>query len=285
MGAWGIGIDENDTFQDVYQSFFYLYDQGGQPAAISKQLQSDFSGDFTDHGDARNDCLFALALAQWETASLGKTIYKEVKKIIETGSDLERFSGEGDKKSLEKRKKALDKFLTKISIDNEKPKPRKKRQKEKLGNVYAIPLPNGKFGFCRSLRDAGIAVYQHIGDSIRDLPKSEEYRFIVAVYRDALTNGKWPIVENRPFENEEESWPPPTYMWNAYTGKYRQYHKGQITPSTKAACQGLEKTSVWESNHIIDRIMGDDTWQKITSEWSYIQRYGQEAFDELTKDS
>jgi len=155
----------------------------------------------------------------------------------------------------------------------------------KLGNVYAIPLPNSKFGFCRSLREGAIAVYKNIGDTIEDLPKSEEYQFFVGVNKTALTCGEWPIVENRPFENEEDSWPPPTYLWDNITGKYSEYHKGQITPSTKAECQGLECTSSWEAYHVVDRIMGNDLWQSITLEWSYIQRYGQEAYDELTKDS
>ena len=158
-------------------------------------------------------------------------------------------------------------------------------QRVKIGNVYAIPLPNGKFGFGRFLQDGSLAVYQHIGDSAGDLPKFEEYQFIIGIEKDALTCGEWPIVDNRPFENEEESWSPPKYIWNINTGKYSKYHKGQITPSTKAECQGLEYTASWGSNHVIDRIMGDDTWQNLTREWSYIQKYGQEAFDELTKDS
>ena len=162
----------------------------------------------------------------------------------------------------------------------------KKRQKEKLGNVYAIPLPNGKIGFGRLFKDGGIAIYRHIGQSIEDVPQTEEYQFIVGVYKHVLTCGEWPIVENRPFENDEDAWPPPTFIWVTGTGKYNKYHKGIITPSTKAACKGLERCAVWDAHHIIDRIMGDDSWHtKATSEWAYIQRHGQEAFDELTKDS
>jgi len=93
------------------------------------------------------------------------------------------------------------------------------------------------------------------------------------------------LIENRPFANEEAAVPPPTYIWDSITGKYQQYYKGQIMPSTKDACKGLESTSIWDAQHIIDRIMGGDKWQKATREWAYIKRYGQEAFNEFTKES
>ena len=162
---------------------------------------------------------------------------------------------------------------------------KKKYQRTKLGNLYAINLPNGKFGFGRELQEGALAVYKHIGDTIEDVPQNEEYQFIVAVYKKALTCGDWAIVENRPFENEEESWQPPKYIWDMFTGKYRMYYKGQVTPSTKSECQGLEVSAVWESQHVVDRIMGIDKWEKATPLWRYIRKHGQEAFDEFTKDS
>ena len=187
MESWRLKLDENS----IYQGFFYLYNQGDNPVDISKQLQSDFDD------DTINECFFALALAQWETKSLSKTIFKKVKKIIETDADIKLLRSHGvDEKELQKRKKELGKFLAKLSIEREKAKPRKKYQRNKLGNVYAIPLPNGKFGFCRSFREGAIAVYQHIGDSMDDLPKSEEYQFTIGVDRWVLTCCDWPIVEN-----------------------------------------------------------------------------------------
>ena len=115
MGTWNTKINGNDTFLDIYQNFFDLYNQGQNPADISKQIQDDFAEMFNDYDD-RNNSLFGLALAQWETKSLDKTIYKQVKEIIETGNDLEVWKGVGaDNKTIEKRKKELDKFLTQIS--------------------------------------------------------------------------------------------------------------------------------------------------------------------------
>ena len=136
------------------------------------------------------------------------------------------------------------------------------RKRIKLGDVFAIPLPNNKFAFCRKFREACIAIYKYIGDSIDDLPKTEDYQFILGVYDDVLKSGQWPLVGNRPFANDEESWPPPMCMFDKFSKEYSLYHKGEIKKSNKEECKGLEIVAVWDSNHIIDRIMGNDIWEK-----------------------
>lgn len=140
MGTWNNKIDGNDTFQDIYQNFFDLYNQGQNPADVSKQIQDDFAEMFNDYDD-RNNSLFGLALAQWETKSLNPTIYKQVKEIIETGNDLEVWKGLGaDEKTLKLRKVTLDKFLTQISTDREKPK-RRVRPKFEYNAIHLLTLP------------------------------------------------------------------------------------------------------------------------------------------------
>jgi len=122
MGTWSTKINGNDTFQDIYQSFFDLYNQGEIPNEISKKIQEDFSEVFEDFDD-RYDSLFGLALAQWETKSLDPKIYEKVKNIVENGNDLDRWKGLGVK-SIENRQKELEKFLKQISSNREKPKRR-----------------------------------------------------------------------------------------------------------------------------------------------------------------
>lgn len=100
MGTWNNQIDGNDTFQDIYQNFFDLYNQGQNPVEIPKQIQDECAEMFEDYDD-RNNSLFGIALAQWETKSLDPTVYKQVKGIIETGNDLEIWKGLGaDEKTL-----------------------------------------------------------------------------------------------------------------------------------------------------------------------------------------
>jgi hypothetical protein len=149
MGTWNTKINGNDAFQDIYQSFFDLYNQGQNPSDISKQIQDDFAEMFNDYDD-RNNSLFGLALAQWESKSLDSNIYRQVKEIIETGNDLEVWKGLGaDNKTIEKRKKELDKFLTQISTEREKPKcrVRPKFEFEMINLVNAVAPDNlKKFG-------------------------------------------------------------------------------------------------------------------------------------------
>jgi len=43
MGTWNNKIDGNDTFQDIYQNFFDLYNQVQYPIDIFKAIQADFA--------------------------------------------------------------------------------------------------------------------------------------------------------------------------------------------------------------------------------------------------
>lgn len=128
--------------------------------------------------------------------------------------------------------------------------------------MYAIPLPNGKFAFGRIFKDACIAIYQYIGDAIEDLPKDEIYQFTVGIYKDVLLSGQWSIVDNRPFKDGDEAWPPPMCVIDTISGEYSIYHRGELSNSNKKECRNLEEAAVWEAEHIIGRIMGDDRWHK-----------------------
>lgn len=139
-----------------------------------------------------------------------------------------------------------------------------KRKRIKLGDVYAIPLPSGKFAFGRRFLDASIAIYRHIGKNIDDIPKTEEYQFIVGVYDYVLKTGNWPIVDSRPFANIEEAEPPPACIIDSISGEYSIYYKGEIRDASKEECKDLEVAAVWEAEHIVDRIMGDDKWHRRT---------------------
>ena len=144
MGAWSAAIDGNDTFLDIYQNFFNLYNQGATPQNISKQIVNDFAEVFDDYDD-RSNALFALALAQWETKSLDSKIFEQVKEIIESDSDLDLWKGpDTNDKVLVKRKSVLDKFLNQISVEKEKPK-RRVKTKFEFSTVELVRLvaPDG----------------------------------------------------------------------------------------------------------------------------------------------
>jgi len=146
MGTWSTKIDGSDTFQDIYQNFFDLYNNGEHPVSVGKKIGGDFAEMFNDD---KNDCLFGLALAQWETKSLNPIIFEQVKRVIETGNDLEVWKQLGaDAATLEERRVELQKFLKQISLQKEKPKRRKRAKFDfKEDVLLTIPSPDGNKTF------------------------------------------------------------------------------------------------------------------------------------------
>ena len=83
----------------------------------------------------------------------------------------------------------------------------------------------------------------------------------VGVYNSSVSLMKY--VEKRPYVTESEVTSPPTYIRDCISGEYSIYYaNGDIVPSTYEECKNLEVCAVWELSHVIDRLMGDDKWQK-----------------------
>ena len=150
MGTWGTGISSNDTFADVYDDFFDSYNGGAEPPDISAKLIASNQETINDPDDA-NNFWFALALAQWECKRLEPQVLARVRKIIETGHDIEVWRElEADKNDLRKRQKVLDTYLAKLL--SEKPKARARKRVKNVEPVYekgtclTFKLDTGNYG-------------------------------------------------------------------------------------------------------------------------------------------
>lgn len=132
--------------------------------------------------------------------------------------------------------------------------------RRKIGDVYAIPLPDGTYAFGRVLMKPSVAFYKHRGKDINDLPPSEDYEFTVCCYNNCFK--EWTYVENRPFVNDDEAKPPLYQMKDIFTGEYQISNCGNIRPATKEECAGLEVCAVWAHIHLVKRLMGDEVWRK-----------------------
>ncbi|WP_151736185.1 Imm26 family immunity protein [Paenibacillus tengchongensis] len=134
---------------------------------------------------------------------------------------------------------------------------RVKKSTIQLGDVLAIPLPDGKYAFGRLYRDTSLSIYDYVGETPKDLPQESESesQFTVAVEEAALQSGHWPVVDHRPFGSDEEQWPPPSHIYDEKSGKYFLYDKGIITSSTREACAGLETAAEWEEEQVVARIV------------------------------
>jgi len=150
MGNWGTGISSNDTFEDIKDEFFELYNEGLEPIEISKNLIKSNQEIIDDEEDS-NNFWFALALCQWECKSLERELLEHVTKIISSGKDIEIWKELGAEKShLIARQKALEKFLEKLKSEKKNPKRRKKKKFRdsilKKGDCLSVRLSNGSFG-------------------------------------------------------------------------------------------------------------------------------------------
>lgn len=153
MGAWGTAISSNDTYADVYDEFFELYNSGLEVNEISKRLIENNQETINDPDDG-NNFWFALAKAQWECKQLNIELYNRVKNIIKTGTDIEVWRQlDADENDLKKRKLVLGKFIADISTERPKAKARKKKKEPKIlqpvfekGDCITFKLDNGNYG-------------------------------------------------------------------------------------------------------------------------------------------
>ena len=150
MGAWGTGISSNDTYADLYAIFFEQYDNGLEPADISKEMIASNKVTIEDPDDC-NNFWFALAKCQWDCKQLDPKLLSRVRDIILSGLDIEVWRRLGaDEKDISKRKAALDKFLVKLESERPTAKPRKKKIIRQpifdAGTCLTFELTNGNYG-------------------------------------------------------------------------------------------------------------------------------------------
>jgi hypothetical protein len=133
---------------------------------------------------------------------------------------------------------------------------RKNKIKVKIGDVFEIPLPNGKYAYGRVYDDAGVGIYNEVSDVAKTPPiGSRNFMFNVGLYEDILKFGEWEIIGKDLFVEGESTFPPPEYVKDAISGELSIYHMGELKKATEEECKGLEEASVWDSHHIIERIM------------------------------
>lgn len=123
MGTWWTAIKDSDTFADIYDKFYELYNKGEQPGTISKKIIED-NWEILKF-EERNNFWFAIALAQWETKSLDARILSTIEEIITSGADFKNWLDFGaSEQDIRERKAVLNQFLKKIKSNKLKAKSR-----------------------------------------------------------------------------------------------------------------------------------------------------------------
>ena len=150
MGTWGTAISSNDTYEDVFDTFFGYYNQKQSLAEILLKLEKEFTETISDPDDALN-YYFALAKAEWECGLLDKKLLQIVDDSITSGAALDSWKTLNSSSSdLKKREKALTLLQEKLHSVNANPKkPKQPKLYDSIfqkGDCIIVNLHNGFFG-------------------------------------------------------------------------------------------------------------------------------------------
>jgi hypothetical protein len=133
-----------------------------------------------------------------------------------------------------------------------------KRQKETVGSIVEIKLANGNYAYAQLL-EKGTAFFNYLSNEpLKDFKVLEvhDILFIIAVYKDIITQGHWLKVGKIPIREDLEVMPMQFIQDAINPDRFDFYNPntGEITPTTKDKCKGLERASVWDKHHVEDRI-------------------------------
>lgn len=136
-------INENETYADIYDHFFWLYYGDYSVSEITESLLLE-NQDIIKYSDDYNHFWYAIAKAQWECKELIATVFEKVKDIIENEHDILLLKNGGvNENILKKRAKSLSKFLAGLSGERKTPKSRTrifKRPAFKKGDCLTFKL-------------------------------------------------------------------------------------------------------------------------------------------------
>ena len=133
-----------------------------------------------------------------------------------------------------------------------------KRQKETIGSILEIKLED-KFYTYAQILDGGTAFFDYkTSTPLKDLSilNNVSILFIVTVYKDVITHGIWMKVGKIPIREELKILPLKFIHHKDENPEFELYNPntGEIIPSTKEACKGLEVSAVHEAHHIEERL-------------------------------
>lgn len=130
------------------------------------------------------------------------------------------------------------------------------RQRRTIGAVHEVPLPDGKHIHAVALPEADFAFLDTRSTALTKIDEIFEHPvlFRVAVHKSAWNTGRWPKV-GRVRIPEALLSPQPTFIEDSlHPGRFEIYLAGKISPATRAECEGLERSAVWEPEHVEERI-------------------------------
>lgn len=125
-----------------------------------------------------------------------------------------------------------------------------------VGSVVKIPLGGSLHTYGQILSEADVAFFDI--EATEDVQVEEIVQraviFRIAVMNHAITKGRWPKVGTAPISPALAA-PQPKFIQDPLdSSKLQIYLAGTIRPATRAECRDLERSAVWEPEHVEDRL-------------------------------
>lgn len=133
-----------------------------------------------------------------------------------------------------------------------------KRQRIIPGSILEINA-NDKYYYAQILQSKGCAFFDlELDNPLKDYSSlnHKDVLFIVRVYDDVIVKGKWLKVGNLEIRDDLKIEPNKFIQDSLNPDNFELYNPntGEITPSNREEVKGLECASVWEAEHVEDRL-------------------------------
>ena len=207
MGAWGTAIYSDDIALEIRDTFKEIIIEGFNEFDATEYLKEN-NKELLD--DPEDSCVFwlSLALTQWKLGRLLDEVKDIALKIIDEGTDIERWVE--DVIDMKKREKVLKNLKEQLLSPQPPKKIFKKRNSRpknyKIGDVFLIPFEDETLGAGRILKMSGDTVFVelYIMKPLKDksdfdlVNVGSTKQFLMQwCFDDMLKNRKWEIVHNK----------------------------------------------------------------------------------------
>lgn len=121
------------------------------------------------------------------------------------------------------------------------------KQKYKIGQIVAIPLPDGKFAYGKVFNNFAVGVFEFLSENITyslDSIIKNNFLFYSAVTDRAITSGIFTVIGEQPFFSVDSAWAPPMaagiFPEDHSIGMLHITHKGKYLPASPSQAAGMD---------------------------------------------
>jgi hypothetical protein len=134
--------------------------------------------------------------------------------------------------------------------------PPMKRQRRRAGDVVRIDLGAGFHTYARVLPQASFAFHdcRLVGEASLPEILASQILFRIAVMNHAVKTGRWPVIGHEPLKGAMLIRRQKFIQRPINKTIFRDYENGAIPAAAREQYRGLERASVWEPEHVEDRL-------------------------------